>query len=50
LGRGEGFEVGFDWRFVLLGRELAAELAEAIEIFDGAAVESLGLGLEAEEG
>ncbi len=45
-----GFEVGSVWHFVFLGRELAAELAEAVEIFDGAAVEAFGLGLEAEEG
>ena len=45
---GGGFEDGFVRLFVFLGRELAAELAEAIEIFDGAAIEALGLGLEAE--
>jgi len=50
LGRFGGFEVGSVWHFVFLGRELAAELAEAVEIFDGAAVEAFGLGLEAEEG
>jgi hypothetical protein len=33
----------------LLGRELIAELAEAVEVLHGAAVEALGLGLEAEE-
>ena len=50
LGRGGGVDVGFVWRFVFLGRELVAELAEAVEVFDGAAVEAFGLGLEAEEG
>jgi hypothetical protein len=45
-----GFDVGFVWRFVFLGRELVAKLAEAVEVFDGAAVEALGLGLEAKEG
>ena len=44
------FDVGFVRRFVFLRRELVAELAEAVEVLDGAAVEALGLGLEAEEG
>jgi hypothetical protein len=34
----------------LLGRKLVAELAEAVEVFYGAAVEALGLGLAAKEG
>jgi hypothetical protein len=50
LGCGGGFEVGFVRRFVLFGRELVAEFAEAVEILDGPAVEALGLGLETEEG
>ena len=49
LGRLGRFDVGFVRRFVLLGRELVAKLAEAVEVFYGAAVEAFGLGLEAEE-
>ena len=41
--------IGFDRVFVFFGRELAAKLQEAVEIFDGAAMEALGLGLKAEE-
>ncbi len=49
LGRRGGFDVGFDRLFVFLGRELAAKFKESVEIFDGAAIEALGLGLETEE-
>ena len=49
MWRGDGFDVGFVWCFVCLWRELVAELAEAVEVLDGAAIEALGLGLEAEE-
>jgi hypothetical protein len=41
--------VGFVF-FVILGVQLGAEFEKSMEIFNGAAVESLGLGLEAEEG
>jgi hypothetical protein len=50
LRGGDGFDVGFVWRFVFLRRDLVAELAEAVEVFCGAAVEAFGLGLKAEEG
>ena len=45
-----GFDVGFVFVVELFGVELAAELQEAMEIFDGAAVEPLGLSLETKEG
>ena len=35
--------------FVFLGRELAAKLQEAVEVFDGVAMEALGLGLKSKE-
>jgi len=44
-----GFDVGFDRLFIFLGRELAAKLQQAVEIFDCMAIEALGLGLETEE-
>ena len=48
-GEARGFDNGFVWRFIF-GREMAAEAVEAVKIVDGAAVETLGLGLEAEKG
>ena len=42
---GLGVENGFVWCFCKFG----AEGSEAVEVFDGAAVEALGLGLVAEE-
>ena len=47
-GRRGGFDDGFVWH-VIFGRELVAEALEAVKIVDGAAVETLGLGLEAEK-
>jgi hypothetical protein len=43
------FVIGFVRFLVFFGREQVAELHEAMEIFDGAAIEALGLGLEAQE-
>jgi hypothetical protein len=45
MGRG----VGFVCLFVFFGRELAAKLEKAVEIFDGAAMEALGLGLKSKK-
>ena len=47
-GGGDGFDFGFVF-FVFFGRELAAKLKKAVEIFDGAAMEALGLGLHSQE-
>jgi hypothetical protein len=44
-----GCWVGFDRRFIFLGREHVAELEEAVEILDGTAIEAFGLGLKAEK-
>ncbi len=52
LRRGNGFSLfglGVEDGFVLHFCELGAEGLDAVEIFDGAAVEALGLGLIAEE-
>jgi len=46
---GLGFGDGFDRLLVFLGREHVAEFEEAVEIFDGEAMEALGLGLKAEQ-
>jgi len=46
LRRGNGFVFGFVWGNV---GEFGAKPFETVEIFDGAAVEALGLGLVAEE-
>jgi hypothetical protein len=46
LRRGGGSVVGFA-RLVFFGREQVAKFQQAVETFDGAAMEALGLGLKA---
>jgi hypothetical protein len=47
LRRGYGFGIGFA-RLVFFGREHVAKLQQAMEIFDGTAMEALGLCLKAQ--
>jgi hypothetical protein len=57
LGWRDGFDIGFVrlfvalfvWLVIFLGRELIAQFQQAVEVFDGAAMEALGLGLESQE-
>ena len=49
LGRCDGFDFGFDRVFVFFGSELAAKFQEAVEIFDSATMEALGLGLKSKK-